>query len=71
MTPISATFFPILHRCVGVRVSLQYGLLESVSCDSQMAQTSTLAAFIVCEEILLHSGPEGSGRSSESSLSLL
>ena len=53
-------------HCAGV--SLQYGPLKGVSCDSRTARTSTLAASIVGEEILLHNGPDGSGRPLESSL---
>ena len=34
-----------------------YGLLEGVSCDSQTAQTSILAALILGKEILLHNDP--------------
>ena len=44
-----------------------YGLLEGVFCDSRTAQTSTLAASIVGEKVLLH---DGSGRPPESSLAL-
>ena len=40
--PISASFFPISCQCVGV--SLHYRALGSASCDSWMAQTSTLAS---------------------------
>ena len=56
-------------RCMAK--GMQYELLEGVSCDSQTAWTFTLAASIVGKEILLHNGPDGSGRPSDSSLALL
>ena len=65
----SATLFWVAAGCVQAwrREYDMDGLLEGVSCDSQ---TSALAASIVGKEILLHNGPDGSGRPPESFLAL-